>query len=277
MQKLPIVSVIITSKNEAELIGKLINSLKKQSYQNTEVILVDNNSVDQTVEIVKKFGVKIYNFGPERSAQRNFGIKHSLGDFVLIVDADMVLQPDVIKECMEEAMKDDKVGGVIIPEQSVGNKFWEKVKAFERSFYYLEGDNTTEAARFFSRKAFDKVGGYDESITGPEDWDFPENVRKKGFKIIRIKSRIFHHERISSVISLIRKKYYYALKSSKYLEKNNIPMLSAKTVYFLRPVFYKNWKILISHPILTPAMFLMLSLEQIAGGLGFLRGKFILK
>lgn len=267
------VSLIITTRNEADVIANLINSLTKQTYQNTEIILVDNNSIDETFEIAEKMGAKVYHFGPERSAQRNFGVKKSKGKYFLILDADMVLEPNVILECVQICLVDEKVGGVVIPEQSIGKNFWEKVKAYERSFYNIKGDLTTDAARFFTREAFNKVGGYDESITGPEDWDFPENVRKAGFKIVRIKSKIFHYERISSIFSLARKKYYYALKANRYLRKNKISAFGPKTIYFLRPVFYKNWKILISHPILSIGMFIMLFLEQIAGGLGYIKGK----
>lgn len=270
---LPLVSAIITTKNESDVIGRLTKSIQKQSYKKIELILVDNSSSDNTVEIAKAMGVRVYKLGPERSAQRNFGVKFSKGDYFLILDADMELEEDVIKDCVDKVTADEEVGGVVIPEQSIGKNFWEKVKAFERSFYNLAGDLTTDAARFFSRKAFDKIGGYDESITGPEDWDFPENVRKAGFKIERINSKIFHYERISSVFSLVRKKYYYALKSSRYLKKNNISAFSPKTIYFLRPVFYKNWHMMLTHPILSLGLFVMLSLEQLAGVAGYLKGR----
>ncbi|MBI2599295.1 glycosyltransferase [Candidatus Daviesbacteria bacterium] len=267
------VSIIITTKNEKDVIKRLIDSIRNQSYQNLEIILVDNNSTDGTFQIAKKMGIKVYTFGPERSAQRNMGVKRSSGKYLMILDADMVLQKDVVAECVAECEKDSSIGGIVIPEQSIGENFWEKVKAFERSFYNIEGDITTDAARFFTREAFNKVEGYDESITGPEDWDFPENVRKNGFKLVRIKSKIYHYERIPSIRKLISKKYYYALKSHRYLGKNNISVFSPKTIYFLRPVFYRNFRILFSHPVLAIGMFFMLTLEQIAGGLGYIKGR----
>lgn len=267
------VSAIITTKNEGGVIRRLIDSVKDQSYKNIEIILVDNNSTDNTVKIAKGMGVKVYNFGPERSAQRNMGVKKSSGKYLMILDADMVLQKDVVKDCVEECEKNSAIGELVIPEESIGKNFWEKVKAYERSFYNLSGDETTDAARFFTRVAFEKTGGFDERITGPEDWDLPENVKRAGFKVGRIKSKIYHYERIPSILALIKKKYYYALKSPRYLQKNNISIFSPKTIYFLRPVFYRNFKILFRNPLLTIGMFLMLTLEQIAGGLGYIGGK----
>lgn len=278
MDKEPfLVSVIITTKNEAAVVKRLVDSIFKQSYKNIETILVDNSSTDGTDEIAKGLGVKVFTLGPERSAQRNYGARNSKGKYIFILDADMRLESTVVEECVKKCLEDKKIGGVVIPEESIGHNFWEKVKAFERSIYNLEGDQTTEAARFFTRVAFEKVGGYDETITGPEDWDFPENVRKNGFRIERIKSKIFHYERISSIFNLAQKKYYYALKANKYLKKNNISVFSPKTIYFLRPVFYKNWQVLLKNPLLTVGMVMMLTIEQLAGGFGYLTGRLKLR
>jgi len=199
-------------------------------------------------------------------------VKHSKGKFLLVLDADMELTRSVVKECVKVAGQDPKIGAVEIPEESVAHTFWERVKAHERSFYNEKGDSTTDAARFFRKSAFEEVGGYDETITGPEDWDLPERVKEK-YAIARIKSKIFHHERVPNPFRVARKKYYYALTSHRYLKRHNISTVSAKTIYLLRPVFYRSWKRLLRHPFLSLAMFFMLSLEQIAGAYGYFVGK----
>lgn len=272
MNRGQLVSVIITTKNEEEVIERLIQSIKRQTFKNIEIILVDNNSEDQTVEIARKMGVKVYIFGPERSAQRNFGAKRGKGAYFLFVDADMELSKDVIKECVDLIKKDNGIGGIAIPEESIAKNFWEKVKAYERSFYNLQGDHITDAARFFTRKAFLKAGGYDTNITGPEDWDLRKNILKSGYQIGRIKALIFHHERITSLTSLIKKKYYYGLRSYRYLSKHQIGLANPETIYFLRPVFYKNFHRLLIHPILSSGMLIMLTAELVGGGLGYLVG-----
>lgn len=273
MNEQQLVSVIITTKNEEKAIGRLIASIKKQTYKKKEIIVIDNYSTDKTLDVAKKMDVKVYSFGPERSAQRNFGANAAKGQFFLFVDADMELSPSVLKQCIDFCRKDPKVGAVVIPEKSVGKNFWEKVKAFERSFYNMEGDSTIDAARFFSREAFEKAGGYDEQITGPEDWDLPDSVRKLGLKIERIKSVIYHHEEINLPLDLVRKKFYYALKSHRYLSKQKISVFSPKTIYFLRPVFYKHFDKILSHPVLSLGMIIMLFLELCGGGLGYLVGR----
>lgn len=273
MNKGRVVSIIITTKNEETVLAKLILSLKEQTYPYKEIILVDNNSTDKTLAIAQKMGAKTYTFGPERSAQRNFGAGKSKGNYLFFVDADMRLTANVVEECVQKCLKDKEIGAVIIPEQSIGSNFWERVKAFERSFYNQYGDEITDAARFFRKETFNKVGGYDELITGPEDWDLPERIKMKEYKIGRIKSVIYHYEKIDSLFNLAKKKFYYGLKSHRYLSKQNIAVFSPKTVYFLRPVFYKNFNKLISHPILAISMFFMFTIELLSGGLGYLVGK----
>ncbi len=270
-----LVSVIIPAFNEEKNIVRLIKSIQKQAYKHIEVIVVDDGSDDLTVSIAKKLGASVYSRKHlERSAQRNFGASRARGFFLLFLDADMELSRNVIKECVAKAGYDKKVGGVIISEKSVAKTFWEKIKAFERSIYNLEGDEISDAPRFFSKEAFTSAGGYDESITGPEDWDLPETIKKKGYKFVRTTSSIKHYEKVPNLVSLAKKKYYYALKTHRYLKKHGIGMVSSKTVYFLRPVLYKNWKILVRSPFLTLAMIVMLTVELFAGGMGFLVGKF---
>jgi glycosyltransferase involved in cell wall biosynthesis len=267
------ISVIVPTKNEAKNIERCLKSITGQTFTQYECIVVDNNSSDATVALAKKYTDLVFTAGPERSSQRNFGAKHAQGKFVLFIDADMELQPDVLEACLFTAGKTTNIGGIIIPEIPIGYNFFEKVKAFERSLYNKYGDETTDAARFFPKKIFIEVGGYDVTITGPEDWDLPETIKKKGYEITRVKAQIMHYERIPSVIDLFRKKFYYAKKAHRYLAKQQIPAVSSKTIYFLRPIFYKSWKEYIAHPVLFLGMLFMLSGELVAGGTGFLLGK----
>ncbi|MBA7695274.1 Poly(ribitol-phosphate) beta-N-acetylglucosaminyltransferase TarS [subsurface metagenome] len=83
---LPSVSVIITTKNEEKNIENCLKSIKSQTYpqEKIEIVIVDNNSTDSTVKIAKKFTDKVYNKGPERSVQRNFGIEKASGKYILM-------------------------------------------------------------------------------------------------------------------------------------------------------------------------------------------------
>src|SRR5690242_13999566 len=100
MNKLNLVSVIVPTKNSQHFLDACLRSIKNQSYKNIELIVVDNNSTDKTKNIAKKYTKRVYNKGPERSAQRNFGASVSKGAYVVFIDSDMQLTKNVIKNCV---------------------------------------------------------------------------------------------------------------------------------------------------------------------------------
>ncbi|MCK4821547.1 glycosyltransferase, partial [bacterium] len=114
------VSVIITTKNEEKHIENCLQAIKRQSYppEKIEIIVVDNKSTDATKEIAGQFTKNVYDFGPERSAQRNFGVSKSAGKYILYLDADMILSDNVIFECVEKCEKENLIA-LYIPEKVV--------------------------------------------------------------------------------------------------------------------------------------------------------------
>ena len=200
MNNYPLVSIIVTTKREEKNIGNCLESIRKQTYpkEKIEMIVVDNNSTDRTREIAEKYTNKVYIKGPERSAQRNYGIRNAKGQYILFLDADMSLSEGVIGECVNKFIKSESnkahkentlstlktldlqtrgLVGLYIPEVISGDSYWCKVRNFERSFY---NGTVIDAVRFFPKKIWEEVGGFDETLTGPEDWDFDKKVRKKG-------------------------------------------------------------------------------------------------
>lgn len=267
----PLVSVVITTKNEEGVIRDLLESIKSQTYKNGEIVLVDNHSTDKTCQIAREYTKKIYSKGPERSAQRNLGVEKAVGKYVMILDADQQLAPTTLQECVDEFAKDTVIGALVIPEKSFGRGFWTQYKVFEREFY--AGEDDIEAARVFKKDLFKKFGGYDLSITGPEDWDLPLRMRKAGVKIGRTKSFILHNERVFDPWKSAKKKFYYASGASVYLKRHPEKAFSQGNLLF-RSVFLKKWKKLVLHPFLTLGMIFVRSVEAMAALTGFIYGSF---
>jgi len=266
----PLVSIIITTKNSQKFIGSCLKTLKNQSYQNIEIIVVDNFSDDKTKEISLRYTSKFFEKGPERSAQRNFGAGKAKGKYILILDSDMELMEDVITECVEKIESEKDIKAIIIPEISYGESFWAECRALERSCYI--GDETIEAARFFEKNTFFEFTGYDEQITGPEDWDLPQRIGKR-YEISRIKSQIRHNEADLSLIRTIKKKYYYSKNFFEYVKKH--PEIAKKQINIVfRPAFFRNWRKLVKDPIHTFGFLFMKLCEAIAGVVGIIIGRF---
>lgn len=215
--KSPLVSVIVTTKNNEETITACLRSIMGQSYENIELIVVDNASTDDTVNLAKKFTKHVYTKGPERSAQRNYAAQKASGAYVLIIDSDMELSSGVVRECVEKSNADTKA--IIVPEESFGQGFWAQCKAFERSFYH--GIDWIEAPRFFDKKLYQSVGGYDETIVGGEDWDLHSRI-KQHTNVGRTTQLIRHNEGSLTLREIIRSRKYYAKGFTSYLAKPSV-------------------------------------------------------
>lgn len=263
-----LVSLIIPTKNSEETIEICLKSIKNQTYQYIEIIIVDNYSQDRTKEIAEKYADKVYNKGPERSPQRNFGAENSQGQYLLFVDSDMELTSRVVEECVDE-VQSDGTKAIIIPEISVGEGFWTKCKALERECYI--GSETMEAARFFKKEIFFEFSGYDEQMVGPEDQDLPLRIRKAGHNISRIDALIKHHEGKLRLWNSMKKKYYYAQTAGKYIQKH--PDMARKQFTLLRAEFIRNWQRLAQDPIDAIGMLFMKTCEFGSAGLGYLKSR----
>lgn len=259
MENSPLISVIVTTKNEEVNIRSCLEGIKNQTYSNIETIVVDNNSIDNTKKIAKEYKVKLYDKGPERSAQRNYGIGKGKGKYAMFVDADMTISEKVIEECVEVCEADSQISGLYIPEIIVGNNFWINVRRFERSFY---GGTVIDCVRFFPGKAFEKVKGFDLSMTGPEDWDFDKKIRGIGVTKL-IKAHIYHNEGTFDIKRYLEKKRYYSKTMDIYAKKwgrNDHDIKKQLGVYYrLFGVFTENkkWRKLIAHPILAFEMYFL--------------------
>jgi glycosyltransferase involved in cell wall biosynthesis len=262
---LPLISVVVTTKNEEKNIGNCLKSIQQQTYKNIEIIVVDNNSTDGTKNASKVYTTKVFNFGPERSAQRNYGIKKAKGIYILYLDADMILSKDVLKHCIKQMQFDSDLIALYISEIIMGESFWCKVRRFERSFY----DGTViDCVRFVSKKAFDAVGGFDETMSGPEDWDFDKKIRQLG-KTALIKTSIYHNEQNFNLLKYLTKKRYYMKSFDAYVNKwgsedADIKKQLGISYRYVR-VFTENgkWKKLLLHPVLTVGMYFLKGLVGI--------------
>jgi glycosyltransferase involved in cell wall biosynthesis len=228
-----------------------------------ELVVVDNESSDETRQIASRYADVVEIFGPERSAQRNRGAQLARGDYLLFVDSDMTLSPRVVGDCLD-AIHISGAPGVIIPETSAGSGFLARCRALERSCYV--GDDAIEGARFFPREEFERVGGYDEALHAMEDWDVSLRIAA-GRQLARTTSYITHDEGDLRLVPMLAKKRYYAASSLPYWRKHGRSTFGQANLIF-RPAFLRNWRRLVRHPVLTFGFLSMKTLETAAGVLG---------
>lgn len=268
------VSIVITTKNAEEFIADCIKSIINSNYiakgGKIEIIVVDNHSTDKTVEIANSLGAKTFIKGPERSAQRNYGVEKSDCGIIGVLDTDMTLSENVISECVEIFEHNKKIKALYIPEKIFGNGFFNKVRNFERSFYNA---TAIDGVRFFRKEDFLKIGGYDISLNGTEDWDLDRRIKNIG-EVSIIKSPLFHHEN-HTLKKYIIKKSYYASNFDNYFKKWGFDDITKKQFglyyrYIGAFVEKGKWKKLLRHPILAFSMYFLLFLK----GLVYIFSKF---
>ena len=251
--KTPILSVVITTKNEAANIATCIRAFAAWP-ADVEVLVVDNASTDETRAIAASLGAQVYEKGPERSAQRNLGWHKASADWVLVLDADMILPAPTVEEilalCRDPATD---CAAYWIPEVRTGTGFRVKARNFERSFY----DGTCiDALRLFSKRVLEATGGYDENlIAGPEDWELDIRVLATGARCAVLKGHLLHNEKQLTYRKMLQKKAYYTKSFAAYKAKwPNHPAVRRQFSPWYRfvGVFVEQgkWRKILRHPIL---------------------------
>ena len=264
-------SVVITTRNEEANIANCIRAF--DAFRgDVEIIVVDNASTDRTKEIAAELGATVLDKGPERSAQRNLGWRTAKADWVIVLDADMILPRETVEEMLRLAREDARretldarLSSLVscpsaywIPEVRTGSGLRVKARNFERSFY----DGTCiDALRLFHKSVLETTGGYDENlIAGPEDWELDIRILATGAKCAVLKSHLLHNEKQLSLRRMLGKKAYYSKSMAAYQAKwKGHPALRKQFSPFYRffGVFVENgkWKRLLRHPILAAVMY----------------------
>ena len=265
-------SVVITTRNEEANIANCIHAFDAVRDE-VEIIVVDNASTDATKRIAAELGAKVLDKGPERSAQRNLGWRTASAEWVIVLDADMILPAALIGEILSNCRpQPNTVEAHWIPEVRTGNGIRAKARNFERSFY----DGTCiDALRLFHKSVLEKTGGYDENlIAGPEDWELDIRVLATGAKCTVLKNHLIHNEKQLTLKRMLEKKVYYSKSMATYQAKwKGHPTLKKQFGLYYRflGVFVENgkWKKLIRHPILAFVMYF----ERFMVGLAYLANR----
>ncbi|MBT4824994.1 glycosyltransferase [Candidatus Woesearchaeota archaeon] len=231
----PKISVIIPVYNQSRLLRHTLESLKRQTFQSFEVIVVDDASSDDSYEVAQKYTKKVFknvvNKGP--AYNRNLGIKVAEADLIVFTDSDCVADEKWLEHTYE-AMKEKSVGVIMgntdIPKStylgdsistlgfpaggSIGfNKIW---KVDENGLT----DHISTCNVAIRKSILDKHGSFDESfpLAGGEDTELSHRYNQNGVKIkYEPKAKIFHIPRDN--LSSFFKWQIYRGRSNYHIKK----------------------------------------------------------
>ena len=175
----PLVSVIIPSWNEAKPLSSLLLSIKKQSFQNIEVIVADYQSTDGTPEIAKNYGAKVLTltkkgigYASHKAALR------SRGDIIIRTDADALFPKWLIGRIVNLFANFQKI--MLIHGSHIYHDagFLTNLLAHLYDKYWRQPENVSGFFIAVRRSAYFDVGGFSNYRYG-EDWKFSQNLCKK--------------------------------------------------------------------------------------------------
>ena len=237
MDKEPLISIVVLNYNAGDLLINCVESLKKSSYHNFEILIVDNISSDNSQTKCKEKFPDIKLIQNEKNlgycGGNNVGINHAKGDYIVILNPDTIVDSDWLKELIfayeefGEGLYQPKILSVNEDNilQSTGNMFHIFGFGYARDKGNKNSEGTQEIERigyasgtclFTSRKVLDQVGLLDEFLfLYHDDLDLGWRAAHLGISSFYVpKSKIFHVESYS--LKWSSKKFYWLERNRKY-------------------------------------------------------------
>jgi len=199
------VSIIVRTKNEERWIGQCLSAIAQQSHKNKEVILVDNDSTDKTIQIASNFDITIVNYSPESGFKPgrsiNIGIEASDGDVIVIISGHCIPTNDKWLETLIKNVESDNIAGVYGRQEPLS--FTSSLDKRDLAITFgldkkiqLKDPFFHNANSALTRAIWEKFP-FDEDCTNIEDRIWGKKVISEGYKIIyEPEASVFHHHGI---------------------------------------------------------------------------------
>ena len=254
-----LVTIIIPTFNRETKLPDAINSALNQTYTNTQIIIVDDGSVDQTAELVKSYpGVEYYykKNGGQASA-RNLGLQHARGSIIASLDSDDVWYPDFLKKCVEKLEGDqldfvfanwdqDLKNGLthdflnkdpfLAPYMHKAKDEWIDLTDKEVRELYIVSCPSPSSSLIISRASI--ISGWDEEMNIGDDWCmYLEAILTKGCRAAFTLTKLWH-KRVDEI------NIYDGRKWSEVLEFLFIADVKSKLIKFEKLLTKKERKVL---------------------------------
>lgn len=186
----PTASLVIRCFNEEEHIGQLLYGIEEQTVTDREIIVVDSGSTDATLEVARRFPVRVVHIRPEEftfGRALNRGCREAEGEFLVFASAHVYPVYDDWLESLLEPFEDDRIGAVYGKQR--GN---ERTKYSERQIFarlFPDEDIPVQETPFCNnancaiRRSLWEEVRYNEQLTGLEDLEWARRIMERGYRI----------------------------------------------------------------------------------------------
>jgi len=247
--KNPFVSIITVTWNSAKDIINCINSIKKQTYTDFEILLIDNNSNDNSVDIVRKHYPDIQIIENKKNLGfaegNNIGIQKASGEILAFVNPDVILDPNWLNNLVTKLQSSNKIGGVVGKIFYLGEKYpkdaifctWSKIDPFTATPYNFTNnepaskvDYLSGAAMLVKKEVIDTVGLLDSNyFLYFEETDWCARMIRAGYDLIYVPNALSWHAVSTST---------HSDEKIFYMERNRIRFAIKNFDFFYLPFFF---------------------------------------
>ena len=233
---LPLVSVIIVNYNGKDHLEKCLLSLMQNDYENYEVILVDNNSIDSSIEFVQKNYPSIKMVTLEKNLgfaePNNLGAKESKGDLLLFLNNDTIPNPNFITELVKVAKKDPEIAicqSLLLKPDGVIDSSGDFVDIYGNAYRSKEKISTVRqilsargASMMIRKDRFWEFGGFDKNYFASfEDVDLGLRSWIWGYKVVLVPSSTVYHLGGQTIKNLFSEISFHGVKNTLLLLLTN--------------------------------------------------------
>ncbi|HET6814803.1 MAG TPA: glycosyltransferase family 2 protein [Actinomycetota bacterium] len=264
----PLVSVVVPTRDAARTVARCLASVRAQTWPALELLVVDNWSRDGTWEVAARLADVALRAGPERSAQRNLGIERAAGEWVLWVDADMVLATDAVERSLAAA-RAAGAEAVFLPEASTGSGFWARCRALERRCY--AGEPRIEAPRLVRADVLGRVGRFEAANTGTEDAALRNRLLAGGVRLAWADTVVMHDEGHLRLGTVLRKRFYYGRSLPDYRRAH--PGAAAAQARATLAAWWRHRRLLAADPAHAAGLLVLRACEAAAWAGGAVAGR----
>jgi len=233
------VSIIIPVYNEEKTIEECLKSVLNNDYSNFEVIVVNDKSTDRTLEILKSISDKRLRYYSNKvnsgtSYSRNFGIRNSNGDLVMLLDADTLVEKDWLRKHVRahRNIPADLIGGGVIGVyQTIYGaadtfcSWWTSIP-FSKD-YYLKRFHLPTNNLSIKRDVFEKIGYFSNDLTlGGEDAEFCFRALKNNLKLYLKSDIVVHHYDRDDLSGFLKHQAHWGRHAVKMRKRLNMEVSS---------------------------------------------------
>lgn len=240
----PLISIVIPTKNSANTLDACLKSIINQTYSKLELVIVDSQSTDGTLDIARKYTAKIVETQWGLLGAKYLGFKASKGDYILYLDSDQILAYSDVLECSlptfsgydmlcleEESFRTDSfLQKLIAADRKLVNKFWGK---------NIDPITGFIIPRFYKRSLLDAVFKKLDIVSQMHEIGINEDcliyyhayILSHPFMIGLISKALVHQD-LSSLIDYLRKNYMYGKNMRLLVESSLYGKLILRNIRF---------------------------------------------